>query len=291
MPSPVFTVKEIWRYPVKSMQGERLGETILTAGGVPFDRGWAVRDEATETIVGAKKIAELLNCSARYLEGTTAGAVPHVEITLPDGSVVRSDDSDVNERLSAALGRTVTLWPLQPADDKEHYRTKQPPEDMEAELRSIFAVEPDEPLPDLGKFPPDLLAELMEYASPLGTYFDAFPVDVLTEASLRHLQSLLPDTVLDIRRFRPNILLADDAETVGLAETAWVGQKMAVGDAVLDVVMECPRCIMTTRAQGELPRDAAIMRTLVKHTNHNLSVYCNVERPGGLREGDAITLT
>lgn len=89
MSTTQFTVKEIWRYPVKSMQGEQLTETVLTAGGVPLDRGWALRDEATQTIVGAKKIANLLNCSARYIDGTNAGAVPQVEITLPDGNTVR----------------------------------------------------------------------------------------------------------------------------------------------------------------------------------------------------------
>lgn len=286
MTSTVYSVKEIWRYPVKSMQGERLDETVLTPGGVPLDRGWAVRDEATETIVGAKKIGELLNCSARYLDGTNAGAVPHVEIDLPDGSAVRSDDDTVHDRLSEALGRKVTLWPLQPAGNRDHYRTKQAPEDMEAELRAIFALEPTEPLPDFGAFPPELLAELMEFATPVGTYFDAFPVDVLTEASLRHLQSLLPDAVLDVRRFRPNILLADSGGESALAEAGWLGRKLTIGDAELDVVMECPRCIMTTRPQGDLPRDSAIMRTLVAYTNQNLSVYCNVPRPGRLAVGD-----
>lgn len=290
MTSHHFTVKEIWRYPVKSMQGERLTETVLTSGGIPFDRGWAVRDEATQTIVGAKKIAGLLNCSARYIEGSNAGAVPHVEITLPDGGTIRSDDEKVHATLSKALGQQVTLWPLQPADNKEHYRTKQPPEDMEAELRAIFALETDEPLPDLGAFPPDILAELMEFATPVGTYFDAFPLDILTEASLRHLQTLTPDAELDVRRFRPNILVGDSDGAVGLEEASWVGRSVSIGAASVDAVMECPRCIMTTRAQGDLPRDASIMRAMVAHTAQNLSVYCNIGKAGRVAEGDSVSL-
>lgn len=290
MSDPVFTIKEIWCYPVKSMQGEKLEQTLLTAHGLPLDRGWAVRDEASGTIVGAKKIAGLLNCSARYLKDTNAGPVPHVEITLPDGSTCRSDDASVNAQLSNALETEVTLWPLQPASDAEHYRTKSQPADAEAELRAMFALEPGEPLPDLNQFPPEVLGELMEYASPRGTYFDAFPLDILTEASLRHLQSLAPDADLDVRRFRPNILLADSESTVGLVETAWVGHKVTLGQAQIDIVMECPRCIMTTRAQGELPRDGSIMRAMVAHTKQNLSVYCTIAKAGEIKTGDRLHL-
>lgn len=290
MSVPQFTVKEIWRYPVKSMQGEKLTETLLTPGGIPLDRGWAVRDEATQTIVGAKKIGALLNCVATYLNNTNAGTVPHVKITLPDGATCRSDEETCHAQLSEALGQEVTLWPLQPASDADHYRTKNPPEDMEAELRSIFALEPDEPLPDLGKFPQDVLAELMEYASPRGTYFDAFPLDILTEASLRHLQTLTPEAVLDVRRFRPNILLSDAENTIGLVEADWVGKSLTLGASQIDVAMECPRCIMTTRAQQDLPRDASIMRAMVAHTAQNLSAYCTIRSGGRVALGDSIRL-
>ncbi len=290
MSNTQFTVKEIWRYPVKSMQGEQLAETVLTTGGVPLDRGWAVRDEATQTIVGAKKIAELLNCSARYIDGTNAGAVPHVEITLPNGKVIRSDSDDAHKVLSEALGQDVTLWPLQSAENKDHYRTKSVPNDALAELRAVFALEPDEPLPDFSAFPPDVLSELMEFATPVGTYFDAFPLDILTEASLRHLQTLTPDAKLDIRRFRPNILVRDSDEVTGLEEAKWVGKSISIGEATVDAITECPRCIMTTRAQGDLPRDASIMRAMVAHTAQNLSIYCNISKPGRVAKGDRIAL-
>lgn len=289
MSSQSFTVKEIWRYPVKSMQGEQLNETVLTTGGVPLDRGWAVRDEATQTIVGAKKIADLLNCSARYMDGTNAGAVPHVEITLPGGNTVRSDDTQINATLSTALDQDVTLWPLQPADNKEHYRTKHAPADMEAEMRATFALEAEEPLPDLSGFPRDLLIELSEFATPVGTYFDALPLNILTEASLRHLQMLTPDAALDVRRFRPNILVSDSEKVSGLEEAKWVGRPVTIGNAKVDAIIECPRCIMTTRAQGDLPRDASIMRAMVAHTAQNLSIYCNISKPGRIAEGDSIT--
>lgn len=291
MSNSEYAIKEIWRYPVKSMQGERLANTVLTPGGVPLDRGWAVREEATQTIVGAKKIAGLLNCSATYIEGTNAGTVPHVDITLSDGTSIRSDQKAIHEQLSNDLGQQVTLWPLQPASDADHYRTKNASDNPEADLRESFALEPHEPLPDFSAWPPEVLGELMEFASPRGTYFDAFPLDILTEASLRHLQSLTPDAQLDVRRFRPNILLNDSENTVGLAESTWTGKTLNLGQARIDAVMDCPRCIMTTRAQQELPRDASIMRALVAHTKQNLSIYCNVAQAGQIAVGDVLKVT
>jgi hypothetical protein len=280
-------IKEIWRYPVKSMGGERLGETHLGKGGIPYDRGWAVRDETDKTIRGAKLFGNLLNCSARYLLDTEANPVPKVEITLPNGSRIVSDDTKINAVLAELCGRPVTLWPLQPRENEEHYRAAKPA-DVEAHLRTVFALEPQEPLPNLGAFPPDVLQELMVYASPRGTYFDAFPVNVLTEASLRYMQSLLPGSVIDVRRFRPNVLIDDPIAQAAPVEFDWIGREVGLGDARIAAVMRCPRCIMTTRAQGELPRDSAIMRTLVRETEQNLSIYCTVSREGRIAVGDPV---
>jgi hypothetical protein len=285
------TVKEIWRYPVKSMGGERLTETHLAKGGIPYDRGWALRDEADKTIRGAKHFAQLMSCSARYLTDTPASPVPKAEITLPDGRRIVSDDAKINGVLSDLCGRAVTLWPLQPRERDEHYRAAAPA-DIEAYLRAIFALEPNEPLPNLGAFPPEILQEISVYASPRGTYFDAFPVNVLTEASLRYMQSLLPDSAIDVRRFRPNFLIADDGAQAKPVEFDWVGREVHLGAARIAAVMRCPRCIMTTRAQEgpgqNLPRDSAIMRTLVRETEQNLSIYCTVTTEGRVKIGDPV---
>lgn len=285
------SVKEIWRYPVKSMRGERISETQLGKGGIPFDRGWAVRDEADQTIRGAKQIAGLLNCSARYLMDTPAAPVPMAEITLPDGRRVNSDDTKVNAALSEVAGRAVTLWPLQPRENAAHYRSA-PVADIEAYLRGIFGLEPHEPIADLSAFPPDVLGEISVYASPRGTYFDAFPVNVLTEASLRYMKSLLPDSVIDVRRFRPNFLVGDDDAGAAPVEFDWVGREVSLGAARIAAIMRCPRCIMTTRAQegpgANLPRDSAIMRALVRETAQNLSIYATVAHEGRVAVGDMV---
>src|SRR4029453_16849937 len=140
----VGTVQELWRYPVKSMGGERLERPPLGAAGLPGDRGWAVRDEAAGEIRGGKKLPGLMLCSARYLREPDGRTVPPAEITLPDGATVTTDDRTVAERLTALLGRTVTLWPIQPPEDRAHYRRGLPDKsDMIEELRDIFGRLPD----------------------------------------------------------------------------------------------------------------------------------------------------
>src|SRR5439155_20376 len=125
--------------------------------GIPGDRGWAVRDEAAGEIRGAKKLPALLLLGARYLEEPVADRIPPAEITFPDGGRVRTDAPEAAARLTELLGRRVTLWPLRPPDDRPHYRRGLPDHpDFETELRAIFGRLPDEPLPDLAVFPPEL---------------------------------------------------------------------------------------------------------------------------------------
>jgi hypothetical protein len=232
-----FRVKEIWRYPVKSMQGERLGRCKLTATGIPLDRGWALYDEESQKIRGAKLIGELMTFSARYIDRTSAGRVPHVEIALPSGARIRSDNPAVHDALSDALGRKVTLCPL----------------------------------------PPDG-----------GNYFDACPVHVLTEASLRHLRKLAPDSQIEVRRFRPNFVLEGEGE--GLVENGWAGLDARLGGADVSILRTTGRCIMTTRAQPGLAQDAEILKTLIRETEQMFGVYVMVGRSGAVALGDALVL-
>lgn len=284
----VGAVEQLWRYPVKSMLGERLDAGQVVAEGIVGDRAWAVRDEVRGGIRGAKKIGGLLSFGARFLgEPARWGDAPPVEITLPDGGTVRSDAADVDAVLSKALDHEVTLWPLRPADDAEHYRRgAADSDDILEELRSIFGRTEEEPLPDLSVFPP----EIIEFESPPGTYYDAFPLLVLTTASLATLQALAPSSVVDVRRFRPNLLVALDGDHVGFPENDWVGRRLRAGEVEFEVVTPCPRCVMITRAVAELPQDRSLMRTVVREAAQNLGVYARVTRPGRITSGDSLTL-
>jgi uncharacterized protein len=91
-------VAELWRYPVKSLQGEPLELAAVTTAGVEGDRRFALFDIDTGFGLTARRVPELLFASARFSDDGG------VDITLPDGSVTRDDDA-----LSAWLGRRVTL--------------------------------------------------------------------------------------------------------------------------------------------------------------------------------------
>jgi uncharacterized protein len=280
------TVREIWRYPVKSMGGERLEATPLAALGVPGDRGWALRDDAAGEIRGGKKLPLLMRCAARYRDAPSDDRIPHADIELPDGTRTATDDPDVNARLSALCGRAVSLWPRRPADDREHYRRAMPEDgDLERELREIFGRLADEPLPDLMTFPP----EVLEFTSPLGTYFDAYPVHLLTTASLAALERHAPASRFDVRRFRPNLLL-ETPDLTGLVDAEWSGRTLRFGGAVLRVETATARCSMTTHAQAELPHDPQVLRTIVREGAQNLGAYASVIEAGRVAVGDAAVL-
>jgi hypothetical protein len=276
-------VSELWRYPVKSMMGESLESLDIGSGGVAGDRGWAVRDEVRGGIRGAKKIGALMDLAARYM-GEPGGPV---EISLPDGSSVTSADAKVNERLSAALDHEVSLWPLMPADDLDHYRRGEPDsDDLMEELRSVFGRLEDEPLPDLSVFPP----EILEFESPPGTYVDAFPLLVISTSALEAMGDALPESVIDVKRFRPNIVV-DTGDAAGHPELGWEGRRMRIGGAELELVVSCPRCVMVTRRVGpEIPQDRSVLRHIVADLGQNLGIYANVATPGGVTVGDEAVL-
>jgi uncharacterized protein YcbX len=283
-------VAEIHRYPVKSMQGEHLTRAHLSAAGIPGDRAWALRDETAGGLTGAKKLPGLMAMSARFVrEPSAREPSPEVHIDL-GGNLVSSASGGIDAALSRALEHPVSLWPLLPAEELEHYRREPVAEgtDQVAALRALFGRHEDEALPDLSRFP----AVLATHHTPPGTYFDAYPLLIMTRAGLAALAEQATaggiEARFDLRRFRPNLLLDTDAP--GFVENDWVGRTLAIGEARIRVEMPCPRCIMTTHGFDDVPRDPRVMRALVRHNDGNLGVYASVAQAGDIRTGDTVTL-
>ncbi|HUS42993.1 MAG TPA: MOSC N-terminal beta barrel domain-containing protein [Ilumatobacteraceae bacterium] len=279
-------VSQLWRYPVKSMVGGRTESVELDELGIVGDRTWAVRDLERGGIRGAKKIGSLMRLAASDVDDG------QVEITLPDGSTVRTTDPDVDARVSSALDHRVRLERLRPADDLDHYRRGAPDsDDVVAELRGIFGRDENEPFPDFSIFPPSIA----EFESPPGTYYDAFPLMVMTEAALAALAMALPDSSVDIRRFRPSFVVDTEGDAADLAmpghpEFDWSGRRATVGTATVEFGAPCPRCVMVTHEiSDEVPADRAVLRHIVRDLDQNLGIYATVVTPGVVRAGDAMT--
>ena len=116
-------------------------------------------------------------------------------------------------------------------------------------------------------------------------------VHLLTTATLDRLRELYPQGRFEVRRFRPNIVVQLGSTEKSFAENAWVGHTLAIGTAVrLKITSPCGRCVMTTLAQGDLPKDPGILRTAAQHNQVNVGVYAAVELGGTIRRGDPIRI-
>ncbi len=283
-------ITQIWRFPVKSMAGERLPAVELGELGMHADRTWAVRDLKLGATTGAKRLPTLLRCTARYAAppppDAGPGNAPEVIIGFPDGTEISSSDPKVHDALSSYLDREVELRPLPPLKAKKDYRG---PLMTKTDIRTIMGLGPDEPLPDMSMFPVSKLAELTRYATPVGTYSDAYPLHLLSEQSLRSMAKLAPDSTFDVRRFRPGVLI-ETPDTAEFPEWDWCGGRLHTPGADLELLFPTIRCSMPTRQQGDLPEDRAVVQTISAHANRCLGVYGNVPRPGRIAEGDVLTL-
>ena len=279
----VGSIKELWRYPVKSMEGTRVAECAIGTEGMLGDRSWALRDESVGELTSVRKLPKLLKFKANYDEDPKPGSVPHVSIELPDGGSVNSADPDVNQKLSDAIGRPVSLWPLQPKTSLKHYRLKVPA--GAAAMKKQFATRE---LPDFSSVTWRMMMELAIFATPLGRYHDVYPLHLLTTSSLEKLKQLEPNGDFRVERFRPNLVIETSGNSIDFDEFNWLQGKLHIGEAVLEVVSRTVRCSMPAQPQAALKKDSAVLRALEAHTQRHLGVNITVLKPGTVRVGDTV---
>lgn len=227
-------VRSLWRYPVKSMRGERVEHLVIEKDGVVGDRCYAVRTAEGKFGSGKstrrfRRIDGLLRMRAVYQSD-----VP--ELVFPDGWAVRADDYAVHAALSSWFDQDLKLA-------------------RKAEV----------------------------------SHLDAGPVHILTSASLRWLQALLPSAILDERRFRPNLVLDVAGDTQ--VEAEWIGKTLALGvDVRVRVTHRTERCPMVNMAQADLPGDPRIFECLDEKSAAVFGVYAEVTAPGRIDRGDRVTI-
>ena len=268
------SVVGLWRYPVKSMMGEELNSAEVGERGLVGDRRFAVVDASTGKVAGAKnprKWGNFFDFRAAYVEPPERGSkLPAVRLTLPDGTVVTSEQPDLARVLSRALGREVAFAEAQQDGESSGAQAEEYWPDIEGlEHRDTVT----------------------EWELPAGTFFDLAVVHLLTTATIERLRALYPEGRFEVRRFRPNIVVATAPDQHGFVENDWIGRTLAIGDEVrLRITGPCPRCVMTTLPQGDLPKDAGILRTAAQNNQANVGVYADVVKSGTLRRGDHVTL-
>jgi len=93
-----------------------------------------------------------------------------------------------------------------------------------------------------------------------------------------------------VRRFRPNVVLQTASKREDFIENGWADGALAIGSQVcLNVTGPCPRCVMTTLPQGDLPQDLGILKTAVRHNKGGVGAYASVAKVGSTRRGDSVT--
>jgi uncharacterized protein len=274
------TVSTLWRYPVKSMIGEELNGSAVTASGVLGDRAFALMDVETGKIVSAKnpkRWPDFFVYRAAFTTPPQTGALPAVWISLPSGEVIRSDQPDIDARLSSALGWPVTLCAsAPPASCLEQY------------------------WPEFEGKPNEVSEEAIAGDAPQGTFFDYACLHLLTTATIDKMRSIYPQGRIEVRRFRPNLVI-DTGTLQGFVENDWVAKTLRIGDSVrLRVTDPCPRCVMPTLVQGDLPKDPALfIKAIAPNKVHvpfagktlpSIGVYARVLSTGQIRRGDRVQI-
>lgn len=264
------SIATLWRYPVKSMLGEELNATVVTERGLLGDRAYALIDLEDGKVASAKnprKWPQLFAFRAALVEPPEpAAAIPPVRITLPDGATLTSRDEDLDRTVSEALGRRVTLRavPLENPSLEEYW-------------------------PDMEEL--DHRNEVTDEAMPAETFFDAAAIHLLAITTLDTLRESYPQGRFEVRRFRPNLVVDTGPSDEGFPEDAWIDRTLCIGDEVrIAVTGPCPRCVMTTLAQADLPGDPGILRTAARQHRAHVGVYAKVLRGGVIKRGDTLSL-
>ena len=216
---------EVWRYPVKSMAGERLDSCAVVETGLEGDRRWALVDGTPNRagkLLTIRQQERLMAYRARLAGGS-------VEVVSPDGGIHRLD-ADMVSHLAAEASRPLTLRELE------------------------------------------------------GANFDDSPVLMVNLATVTSF-GVKAGVHVDHRRFRANLYVEglEPEEEIG-----WLGRRVAVGGAELEVVSRCERCVVITRDPETTLASPGLLRALAETHETCMGVYCRVTKPGRVVAGDHV---
>lgn len=258
----VGSVVALWRYPLKSAQGEQLGSVVVDPDGLRGDRVWACLDPIDGSVGSAKhpqRWGRLLQVQATSLDDVTVSA---------DGRAAAAGSTQAQTLLSQHLGRPMRLTKVVPAQARLHRRLPEDPGLVPEWVHGATAGQ-------------ELLTEVAG-AQPGGRFLDYGAVHLISSGALARLGEVLGRTV-PASRFRPNIVLDTPADPEP-------GQELRIGDVVLRVQLPTPRCVVPgLELDGGPVVDQPLLRLLARHHRVPVGdlgraacfgVYAEVLQPG-----------
>lgn len=267
-----YEITELWRYPIKSMAGERLSSVSVRRGGMVGDRRWALRNAETNKIISAKRprpYGRLLEWSAKTLDDDSVVAVG------PDGSEFAPGSPELDQKLTDALGEPLVVVEVVTGSE-ETYDSEWP------EIPGTSLSEVDVELP---------IAMMTERAS----FVDLAALHIVLEESLHHLGAVSGADV-GVERFRPNLLIrSGDGRCAGeFADLAWKDIGATAGGAGLWIADAAPRCVMTTLGHGRFKPAKSILASLAASARKEsefgtfacFGTYAEVTSEGSISVGD-----
>jgi uncharacterized protein YcbX len=224
-------VADLWRYPVKSLGGERIRSVFVGPYGFHGDRRFAAITP-DGAVVTARRKGRLLGFRARFPD---PDQIELARVTAPGGQELAIDDPDLARLLGKELGHEAQL------------------------ARSGAGI------------------------------FDATPIHIVTDRSLREIDQWVGQE-LDVARFRPNLVIELEPELPAFAEDDWIEADLVIGQIEVRIVSPTERCVVTTIDPDTLDRDRTVLAHLAVERNNLFGVYAHVTRPGWLHIGDTVML-
>ena len=242
--------------PVKALALEHPDEIELTEKGVVEDRRFYLVTD------GGRLVDNLLAGRLVQVAAHTDRDGATLRMTFPDGRVIVEEVRPTEPIVTSMYGRTAYGHVV---------------DGPWAEALEPFA----------GR-----RVRLVRVDRPGGTR-EKHPATLVGDGSLDLLASHLGIGSIDARRFRMLIELRGCGPH---EEDTWIGGTIRVGEAELYISKPVPRCAITTHDPDTGERDLDTLRTIISYRglrdgeNVDFGVWGEVERPGTIRVGDAVTV-
>ncbi|GAB5471908.1 MAG: MOSC domain-containing protein [Maribacter sp.] len=272
------TIESIFRYPIKSLGGEKLLDALIDQNGVEGDRYFAFKDCESGFIVSCK-------------HPTKWGGIIELSATINKGNSIVVKDSDekiitgkeeIESKIRELTSRKVELISVKDNLGRQYREADR------SNIDEVGATIKQEPLSIVGNET---------------HFFDFAPLHLITSSSLDYINMFYSKGDFNVQRFRPNLFIKT-ANSNKFEENEWIGKKIRIGHNLeIKIVEPTPRCVLTTLKQGELEKDRKILKTIAQNSSAKrftffpgetlkgtLGVYSIVLKKGSVKVGDKVQL-